>query len=118
MFCTENDPFSLIFFFLALTSFMQNCSTPREAELNDTNTDGHVFSYNFRGQLVYNDYTYSVHGRSGNTCRVYWRCTSYSKTRCSAVITTKGKQYMCFKGFHNHQPKHNKCFIPEVYAKL
>ncbi|KAL9893456.1 modifier of mdg4-like isoform X5 [Glossina fuscipes] len=75
----------------------------------------YVFTYNYRGQLVYKDYTYSVHNKTSSSCVVHWRCGYYYKSKCSAILTTKGKQLVNVKGIHNHPATKQKTFIPQIF---
>lgn len=75
--------------------------------------------YNYRGQLVYNGHTYSMHSENGNTCVVHWRCSAYTKFRCRANIKTRGKMLVSLRGIHSHPAKKTlKSCSPIVFKQV
>ncbi|XP_054085995.1 modifier of mdg4 isoform X14 [Zeugodacus cucurbitae] len=75
--------------------------------------------YNYRGQLVYNGYTYSMHAKNGRTCVVHWRCSAYAKFRCRANLKTRGKMLVALRGAHTHPAKNvQRSCSPIVYKQV
>lgn len=64
----------------------------------------HPYSYNYRGNLVYDRYTFSKTAVQGMGNIVYWRCTGYRKHKCKAKLKTQGKELIVVYQEHNHDP--------------
>lgn len=64
----------------------------------------HPYSYNYRGNLVYDKYTFSKTAAHGTGNIVYWRCTGYRKHKCRATLKTRGKELIVVRQDHNHEP--------------
>uniref|UniRef100_A0A6P4G3G2 Uncharacterized protein LOC108053888 n=1 Tax=Drosophila rhopaloa TaxID=1041015 RepID=A0A6P4G3G2_DRORH len=74
-----------------------------------------MLTYNDRGKLVHEGFTFSCHTRNPEKFLAFWRCTMYKKMHCSSALTTYIKSIKSIRGFHNHQPPERlKTFVPRV----
>lgn len=74
-------------------------------------------TYNKRGQLVYDNHTFSGIAKAGPGNCVYWKCSFYKRTRCKVVIKTRGKEWLDIKGEHNHEPLGDKLYQPKLWTE-
>uniref|UniRef100_A0A182HJT9 Uncharacterized protein n=1 Tax=Anopheles arabiensis TaxID=7173 RepID=A0A182HJT9_ANOAR len=63
------------------------------------------YGYNSRGNLMYQNYSFSKASSNGMANIIYWRCTEYRKQKCRSTLKTMGKQLYIIDAKHNHVPK-------------
>uniref|UniRef100_A0A182IN43 FLYWCH-type domain-containing protein n=1 Tax=Anopheles atroparvus TaxID=41427 RepID=A0A182IN43_ANOAO len=74
--------------------------------------DSTEYGYNLRGNLVYDNFSYSKASINGMANIIYWRCTEYRKRKCRASLKTKGKDLFLIDAIHNHEPKNYGRILP------
>uniref|UniRef100_A0A182JNL2 FLYWCH-type domain-containing protein n=1 Tax=Anopheles christyi TaxID=43041 RepID=A0A182JNL2_9DIPT len=70
------------------------------------------YGYNRRGNLVYQNYSFSKASINGVTNIIYWRCTEYRKQKCRSTLKTMGKDLYIIDKKHNHVPKNYGPIMP------
>nr|NP_001097856.1 modifier of mdg4, isoform AA [Drosophila melanogaster]ABL75755.1 IP17441p [Drosophila melanogaster]ABW08718.1 modifier of mdg4, isoform AA [Drosophila melanogaster]AOQ12314.1 mod(mdg4)-PAA [synthetic construct] len=79
------------------------------------NTEAQVLTYDDRGKLVHEGFTFSCYSRNPGKCLAFWRCSMYKKMHCTSALTTHIKSIKSIRGFHNHKPPERlKTFVPRV----
>eukprot|EP00099_Drosophila_melanogaster_P013550 NP_001303536.1 pre-mod(mdg4)-AA, isoform A [Drosophila melanogaster] len=72
-------------------------------------------TYDDRGKLVHEGFTFSCYSRNPGKCLAFWRCSMYKKMHCTSALTTHIKSIKSIRGFHNHKPPERlKTFVPRV----
>ena len=80
--------------------------------------DSPIYSYNEKGHLLFDNYSFSSIIKKGQENFVSWRCVGFNRTKCPVCIKTIGKDYFAIKGAHNHQPKENyKAYVPRLFTQ-